>query len=112
VRCIGAPIFDVLDESAQFGQDLTFPWIVQENPWCGDGKGRQESLQSAFSDRRFGERTRHLRKSHTLDRCPEECGVVVRDERPSLMIELAVPLDQFFRNFAEWSQRNWIRSAR
>src|SRR5581483_12524365 len=56
VRCIGASIFDVFDESPQFGQDLTFPWIVQENPWCADGNGRQECLQSAFSDRRFGER--------------------------------------------------------
>src|SRR5262249_40583080 len=81
-RRISVAIFDVLDECAQFGQNLTFPGIVQKNPWCGDGKGRQECLQLAFSDRRFGERTGQLRKAQSLECCSKECGVVVRNERP------------------------------
>jgi len=81
-RRIGALVFHVLDKRTQFGQDLTSPWIVQKDPWHGDGEGRQERLQSAFNNRRFGKRTGHLCESQTLDRDPEERGVVVRDQRP------------------------------
>src|SRR5262249_34811750 len=80
-RRISAAVFDVLYEHAQFGQDLTSPWIVQKDSWRGDGEGRQQRSQSAVGNRRSSNRTRYLRKSHTLDRGSEECRVVVRDQR-------------------------------
>lgn len=81
-RRIRAPGFHVLDECPQFGQDLRSRWVVQEDPWRGDGEAREECLQSAFGDRRSGQRSGDLRKPHTLDRRSQECGVVVRDQRP------------------------------
>src|SRR5215510_2242971 len=80
-RRISALVFHVLDERAQFGQDLTSPWIVQKDPWRGGGEGRQERVQSAVSNWGFRERAGHLRKSQTLDRRSKECGVVMRDQR-------------------------------
>ena len=63
VRCIGAPIFGVLNESAQLRRHVASVRIVQKNPRCCDGEGRKQRLQLAISDRRFGERTGQLRKS-------------------------------------------------
>src|SRR5262245_30099605 len=80
-RRISALVFHVLDERAQFGQDLTSPWIVQKDPWRGGGEGRQERVQSAVSNWGFRERDGHLRQSQTLDRRYEECGVVMGYQR-------------------------------
>ena len=32
VQRVGTVIFDVFDERAQFGQDLTVPWMIQKYP--------------------------------------------------------------------------------
>jgi hypothetical protein len=81
-RCIGAPVFEVLDERAQLGRDLTSIGVVQKNPRRCDSEWCQERSQSPVRNRRLGERARHLCKSYTLDRRSEECGVVMRNERP------------------------------
>ena len=33
--------FDVLDERAQLGQDLTSARVIEKDPWRCDGEGRQ-----------------------------------------------------------------------
>jgi hypothetical protein len=38
---IGALVFDVFNERAQLGQDLTSPWVIEKNPRRDDGEGRQ-----------------------------------------------------------------------
>ena len=81
-RCVGASVFEVLDERAQLGQDLMSIGVVEKNPRRCDSERRQERSQSPVRNRRLGERAGHLCKSYTLDRRSKECGVVVRNERP------------------------------
>src|SRR5689334_19557280 len=71
----------MVDESAQFWQDLKLAWVVEKKARRCNGEGGQHGLQSTLFNMRFDGRAGYLCKSQTLDCRSDKCRIIVCDQR-------------------------------